>query len=381
MKQSAIKKLIIIIIITIIVIGIVIGVILLNKEEPGEIIDKPLGEVTKKDFLKIDVQINLSGFGYEGYEFDYKDIYKHYVKPNYANIKVEANNEEKSNLISFQDENFDSIQNNELLDLRTFMEHSEFGFLEGKENNVNEFLIEYLVRFNEDRIIYAIPEYINIPATIYNSDFVESFDVELPDTWSELAILKGELMRFKDYEDHIVAGYDRDSFDIVKCFVSQGYDEETARYIVNSWENKKILKGYDQTNEQELATDAPIMFIMPNPETIKLLGGQSSQYAISGMLLDDDGELHVSVNDGVHGNYMSIVKGDNVYEDIASWLYLKESIDVKEYYEPLTLKPYLEDNLTSNLKGKANADFILPLIRLLEIYNQMSDKGQVIFYK
>lgn len=381
MKQSAIKKLIIIIIITIIVIGIVIGVILLNKEEPGEIIDKPLGEVTEKDFSKIDVQINLSGFDYDGYEFDYKDIYKHYVKPNYANIKVEVNDEEKPNLISFQDRNFDSIQNNELLDLRAFMEHPDFGFLDGKENNVNEFLIEYLVRFNEDRIIYAIPEYINIPATLYNSDFVESFDVVLPDTWSELAILKGELTRFKDYEDHVVAGYDRDSFDIVKCFVSQGYDEETARYIVNSWENNNILKGYDKTNEQELATDTPIMFIMPNARTIELLGGQSAQYAISGMLLDDDGDLHVSVNDGIHGNYMSIVKGDNVYEDIASWLYLKESIDVKEYYEPLTLKPYLEDHLTANLKGNASADYILPLIRLLEIYNQMSDKGKVIFYK
>ena len=200
-------------------------------------------------------------------------------------------------------------------------------------------------------------------------------DVTIPDEWSELAILKGELASFPDYKDHVVAGYDKDSFDIISLFIEQGYDRETALYIIDSWEKNNILKGYDKTNMDELMGDLPVIFIMPTPETIKLLGDKVYGYSISGMLLDDDGILRINCNDGQHGKYLSVLKGDNVYEDIASWLYLKESID-SEYYPSVTLKPYLEDNRTVSVEGELN--YIL--LQLVSVYNKMLEEDRIVFY-
>jgi hypothetical protein len=115
---------------------------------------------------------------------------------------------------------------------------------------------------------------------------------------------------------------------------------------------------------------------MPNSETITALGEISGFYRIGGMLMDDNEKLYINIKDGKHGNYLSVIKGDNIYEDIASWLYLKESMDT-EYCKQLTLKPYLEKNLTINNKDSYN----YKMLQLLSVYEKMYEKDQIIFYE
>lgn len=385
MKKNVIKKIVIIGII-VLIIGVVLAcILLLGNENTGEVVDKPLEEVTKEDFLDVKVEIEVLGFNYPEFDLDYKNIYKKYVKPNYPNISVigketskdiEIDYTKTGNVISIGKEYIADVMNErEVMDLRPFIENKIFGFTSKKENNLTEFYKHYLYTLSEGDEIYAIPEYINIPTIIYNNSFSEILDVTIPDEWSELAILKGELASFPDYKDHVVAGYDKDSFDIISLFIEQGYDRETALYIIDSWERNNILKGYDKTNMDELMGDLPVIFIMPTPETIKVLGNKVYGYSISGMLLDDDGILRINCNDGQHGKYLSVLKGDNVYEDIASWLYLKESID-SEYYPSVTLKPYLEDNRTVSVEGELN--YIL--LQLVSVYNKMLEEDRIVFY-
>ena len=374
MKNNVTKKIILISIIIIVIAAIVAGIWIINKEEYNEeIIDKPLEEVTMDDFKKTKIEISVSGFDYTWYGIDSKDIYKHAVKPYYPNISLVEKT--SVNVISSSKEELSNVlKDKEVLDLKTFIKNEIFGFNSKGENNFKTIYMEYVYGLTEGKV-YAIPEYINIPSIIYNSSFAETLDIVIPNKWSDLAIVKSELISFEDYKDHLVAGYDREYFDIVSVFMMQGYDEETARYIIESWEKNNILKGYDKTNMDELEGDAPIIFIMPNNDTIKALGKIASSYYIGGMLLDDEEMLYINCNDGKHGQYLSVIKGNNVYEDIASWLYLKASIDT-EYREQLTIKPFLEHNLTTNIKGEYN--YIM--IQLLETYEKMYEKDRIVFY-
>lgn len=375
MKNNIIKK-IIIIGIAVMVVGIIIAGVLIMGNDEGEIIDKPLSEVTMDDFKKTKVEIEVLGFDYPEYNIDYKDIYKEYVKTSYPNISViKASDDTKGNVVSATKENIsDIINGKEVLDLKPFIKNEIFGFTSRGENNFGNIYLEYVYGLNEGKI-YAIPEYINIPSIIYNNAFSEALDIMIPSKWSDLAIVKSELVNFEDYKEHLVAGYDKEHFDIVAAFVAQGYDEETARYIIKSWENNNILKGYDKTNMDELYGDLPIIFIMPNNDTIKALGKMSSSYSVGGMLLDDEEMLYINCNDGKHGQYLSVIKGDNVYEDIASWLYLKASIDT-EYKQQLAIKPFLENNLSTNIQGEYN--YIM--LQLLNFYEQMYEKDRIVFY-
>ncbi|MBQ8292372.1 MAG: hypothetical protein IJX78_01040 [Bacilli bacterium] len=376
MKENVIKKLIICGIVVVVIGLIVGGALIIRNKKPDQIIDKPLEDVKRDEFLDSSVKINISGIE------NYKKIYKSYVKPNYPNIKVD--NSLPAN-VTLNDGNqvLDFIKNNDVLDLSVFMKNSQFGLSKNAENNINNFILEYLYQFNEDNstAIYAIPEYINIPSIIYNHTFVENFDVIVPDSWSELGILKSELSGLADYEDHVVAGYDRNTFNVVKALMQQGYDEDAAIYIAESWEKNNILKGYDFTNYEEITSDLPVIFICPNVDTIKSLKNFYVDYAIGGMLLDEEGILHVNLQDGKNGKYFSITKGDNVYEDIASWLYIKESLDTNEYYEYFTLKLYMEEYVTNDLRGVLEKDFIIPNLQLLALYEQMLVNDKVVFYK
>ncbi len=372
MKNNITKKIIIISIIAVIVILAITGILIINKDEELPV-DKPLSEVTMDDFKKTKVEIGVMGFEYPDY--DYANIYKECIKPKYSNISVVKGTSDIINVTAMPKEALgDEINGIEVLDLKPFIDNEFFGFKDKGENNFGSVYMEYVYGLTDGEI-YAIPEYINLPCILYNSIFAESLDILVPSRWSDLAIVKGELLNFKDYQNHLVAGYDRDHFDIVSSFIQQGYEEEIARYIIESWEKNGILKGYDKTNMDELVNDSPIIFIMPNSDTINALGKYSSTYSIGGMLLDDEDTLYINCKDGKNGKYLSVLKGDNVYEDIASWLFLKGSIDNK-YSEALTVKPYLEDNSTANNKGEYN--YII--CQLLQTYEKMHEKGQIIFY-
>lgn len=370
MKKNVTKKIIIIGIVVLIISAIIAGVLIINKDD-GELIDKPLSEVTMEDFKKAKIEIGVKGFENP----DYQKIYKEYLKPSYSNISVVEATPEKFNVSATSKELLgDEIDGKEVMDLKPFIENEIFGFNNIGENNFGAIYMEYVYGLGGDTI-YAIPECINLPCIIYNSAFSETLDIMIPGKWSDLAIVKSELMNFKDYKDHLVAGYDKENFDIVSSFVKQGYEEDTAKYIIESWEKNGILKGYDKTNISELESDLPLIFIMPNSDTIEALGKNVGSYAVGGMLLDDNEMLYINVNDGKHGQYLSVLKGNNIYEDIASWLYLKASIDT-EYKEQLTIKPFLEINLTTNVQGEYN--YIL--LQLLKTYEKMYDKGQIVFY-
>lgn len=379
MKKKGIK-IIIIIGISLLVIGLLIGgIYILGKDENTEIIDKPLNEVTMEDFLGTKIEIEVIGFNYPEYDLNSDKIYNNYVKPKYPKIKIinETDYSVKGNVISIEKEKIsDLMSKREVVDLKPFIENAVFGFTSQKENNLNSFYMEYVYRLNGTENIYALPEYVNLPSIIYNSMLSEILDVTVPGKWSDLALVKGELSSFQDYGNHLVAGYDKENFDIVQTFIMQGYDSETARFIVESWEERRILKGYDQSNIHELKDDMPFIFIMPNSETITALGEISGFYQIGGMLMDDNEKLYINIKDGKHGNYLSVIKGDNIYEDIASWLYLKESMDT-EYYKQITLKPYLEKNLTINNKDSYN----YKMLQLLSVYEKMYEKEQIIFYE
>ncbi len=372
MKNNIMKKIIIISIVAVIMILTVTGILIFNRDEELPI-DKPLSEVTMDDLKKAKVEIGVMGFEYS--EYNYNDIYKECIKPKYSNISVVESTNDIINVTAMSKEILgDEINGREVLNLKPFIDNEVFGFNSKGENNFGSIYMKYVYGLSDEEI-YAIPEYINLPCIIYNSVFSEVLDILVPSRWSDLAIVKGELLGFKDYQNHLVAGYDRDHFDIVSSFVAQGYEEETARYIIESWEKNGILKGYDKTNMDELVNDSPIVFIMPNSDTIKALGKYSSTYAIGGMLLDEDDTLYINCNDGKNGKYLSVLKGDNIYEDIASWLFIKGSIDNK-YSEVLTIKPFLEDNLTTNVQGEYN----YVMRQLLQTYEKMYEKGQIIFY-
>ena len=120
----------------------------------------------------------------------------------------------------------------------------------------------------------------------------------------------------------------------------------------------------------------PIIFIMPNSDTISALKENSCEYAVSGMLLDDNEMIYINVNDGKHGKYISVLKGANVYEDIAGWLYLKGSIDTKDN-DQLSIKPFSESNVTSNAPG----EYYYIMLQLLSTYEKMYENGQIVFYQ
>lgn len=371
MKNNVFKKIIVVGIITLII-GIVIACILIINNSNEEILDKPLTEITMKDFKKVKVELGAKGFDNP----DYKEIYEEYLKPKYSNITVFDETFGDINVILTSKKNLgDEMEGKEVLDLKPFIENEIFGINNLNENNFSSIYMEYVYRLSEEDV-YAIPEYINLPCIIYNSAFAEILDISIPNRWSELALVKSELMNFADYKDHIVAGYDKEHFDIVSAFVKQGYDEEVAKYIIESWEKNGIIKGYDKMNISELSSDLPIIFIMPNSDTISALKENSCEYAVSGMLLDDNEMIYINVNDGKHGKYISVLKGANVYEDIAGWLYLKGSIDTKDN-DQLSIKPFSESNVTSNSPG----EYYYIMLQLLSTYEKMYENGQIVFYQ
>lgn len=342
-----------------------------NPEENITIIDKPLVEVTKEDFLSTKVTIEMD-------EMPIADFHSKYIQPQYPNISI-TSSDEKNNIVRGSRNSIkEMLENEEMVALNALINNPIFGFIDTKENNFNTFYMQYAygTGINNSENIYAIPEYINLPSIIYNTIFTEIMDLTVPDKWSDLAILKGELMDIADYSNHLVAGYDKEHFDIVKNFVMQGWNEEDAKYIIQSWEKNNILKGYDQTNIYELEGDMPIIFIMPNHEILASLGEMAYSYGVSGMLRDDNEILYINTKDGKHGEYLSIVKGDNIYEDIASWICIKESIEAT-YSESLTIKPYLEENLTTQQTNEYN----LMMLKLLDIYEKMYDKEKIVFYE